>query len=241
MCWIDLANAYGTEKHSLFQFSMEWCHVPDHFCEIIFNYYEGLFASVLVKDKLTPWLRFMVGVFQGCTASTILSNVAFNTCFQHLAPLRKSCKYQFSKAKVPKSLTLGYADGLSLASGVTPHGTANSNDQRAVDALGVWTKWTWRMKATPTKCVSMAIPPGPDGMQPSDPELTIQVDGDVYKMGLISHRDDLWLKFLGRFLLETLTKAKAKEDLFNLFARLVRRSVRRHCLAATRCGSETSM
>ena len=47
--WIDLANAYGSVKHSLFHFSMEWYHVPAIFRAVIFNYYEGLMAAVMVK------------------------------------------------------------------------------------------------------------------------------------------------------------------------------------------------
>ena len=32
--WIDVANAYGSVKHSLIHFSLEWYHVPEHFCEL---------------------------------------------------------------------------------------------------------------------------------------------------------------------------------------------------------------
>ena len=100
VCWIDLANAYGSVKHSLFQFSLEWYHVPDHFRAIIYAYYEGLMAAIMVGREMTPWFRFSIGVFQGCTASTILFNVAFNTCFAHLEQLREECGYQFKRAPV---------------------------------------------------------------------------------------------------------------------------------------------
>ena len=71
-------------------------------------------AAVMMKQQCTPWFRFEIGVFQGCTASTILFNVAFNTCFTHLAQLRDECGYQFTKADV-KLLTTGYADDLGMS------------------------------------------------------------------------------------------------------------------------------
>ena len=33
--WIDLENAYGSVKHSLVHFSLEWYHVHEHFCELM--------------------------------------------------------------------------------------------------------------------------------------------------------------------------------------------------------------
>ena len=90
MSWIDLANAYGSVKPSLIHFSLEWYHVPEHFCELMWRYYEGLIASVMVRDAQTAWFRFGIGVFQGCTLSTVLFNAGFNTSFEHLARWRKS-------------------------------------------------------------------------------------------------------------------------------------------------------
>ena len=154
VCWIDLANAYGS-VHFLFQFSLEWYHVPSQFCEIIFRYYEGLIAAVMVKDHRTPWFRYSIGVFQGCTASTILFNTAFNTSFDHVEKLAEECGYQFNQAPV-KLLTTGYADDLGLGTGSSKGQSAIQNNQRVVDALNVWLDWS-QMKATPKKCVTMAL------------------------------------------------------------------------------------
>ena len=103
--WIGLANAYRSVKHSLIQFSLEWYHVPDHFCELMWKYYEKLAAAVLVNGELTPWFWFEVGVFQGCTVSTILFNVAFNTSFMHLQPLEAKCAYVFHSQKISVTQT----------------------------------------------------------------------------------------------------------------------------------------
>ena len=215
--WIDLANAYGSVEHSLFQFSMEWYHVPDHFCEIIFNYYEGLMAAVMVKGVMTRWFRFMIGVFQGCTASTILFNVAFNTCFEHLNVLREECGYQFSKAPV-KLLTTGYADDLGMATRATHSGSASANNQRVTDSLNVWLSWSRTMKAKPKKCIAMALVGG----KPVEPELKIESDGKSSSMARISDEiydgkaRDPWFKFLGRYLIEELTEKKAKALLLEI-------------------------
>ena len=81
--------------------------MPDEMRAIFFNYYEGLITADMVKQAQTALFRFMIGVFQGCTASTMLFNAGFNTCFEHLEKLRDECGYEFSEAPV-KSLTTGY-------------------------------------------------------------------------------------------------------------------------------------
>jgi len=37
--WIDLANAYGSVRHNLIQFALNWYHVPLVIQELIFDYY----------------------------------------------------------------------------------------------------------------------------------------------------------------------------------------------------------
>ena len=44
MSWIDLANAYGSVKHNLIQFALNWYHVPEHIQGLIFDYYDKLCA-----------------------------------------------------------------------------------------------------------------------------------------------------------------------------------------------------
>ena len=68
--WVDLANAYGSLKHALIHFALEWYHVPEHFRELIFNCYERLSARVLVGTLLSACFWFSSGVFQGCPPSS---------------------------------------------------------------------------------------------------------------------------------------------------------------------------
>ena len=48
--WIDLANAYGSVRHNLIQYALEWYHVPEFIQKLIFNYYEKLCAQVVTKE-----------------------------------------------------------------------------------------------------------------------------------------------------------------------------------------------
>ena len=80
--WIDLANAYGSVRHHLIQFALNWYHIPIEIQELIFNYYEKLQAKIQTKG----FFLFNIGLFQGCVLSTIL----FNCVFQLLLDLLKS-------------------------------------------------------------------------------------------------------------------------------------------------------
>ena len=44
--WLDLANAYGSVRHNLIQFAMNWYHVPKLIHDLIFDYYEKLMAKI---------------------------------------------------------------------------------------------------------------------------------------------------------------------------------------------------
>ena len=48
--WIDLRNAYGSVRHNMIQFALNWYHVPVGIQELIFNYYELLRAQVTTSD-----------------------------------------------------------------------------------------------------------------------------------------------------------------------------------------------
>jgi hypothetical protein len=48
--WLDLKNAYGSVRHNLIQFALEWYHVPEWLADLIFQYYESLFAFVTTPD-----------------------------------------------------------------------------------------------------------------------------------------------------------------------------------------------
>jgi hypothetical protein len=77
--WIDLANAYGSVRHNLIQFALHWYHIPEQICQLIFNYYDHLCACIVTEKWQTEPINFCIGLFQGCTASTILFDICFPT------------------------------------------------------------------------------------------------------------------------------------------------------------------
>ena len=58
--WIDLANAYGSVRHNLIQFALEWYHVPKCIRQLIYNYYEVLRAQVTTKEWTTILFTYVI-------------------------------------------------------------------------------------------------------------------------------------------------------------------------------------
>ena len=48
--WLDLANAYGSARHNLIQFALNWYHIPKDIQELIFDYYEKLCAMIVTLN-----------------------------------------------------------------------------------------------------------------------------------------------------------------------------------------------
>ena len=49
LAMLDFANAYGSIRHNLIHFAMEWYHFPPWLCKLIFCYYDRIFAFVVTK------------------------------------------------------------------------------------------------------------------------------------------------------------------------------------------------
>ena len=50
VCWLDLANAYGSVHHNLIQFSWEHYHAPTKFCNVIQDIYTDLRGCVMTSE-----------------------------------------------------------------------------------------------------------------------------------------------------------------------------------------------
>ena len=61
IAWIDLA--YGSVRHNLIQFALNWYHVPSLVQKLIFNYYEKLAATVVTREWSTGFVLFDIGLF----------------------------------------------------------------------------------------------------------------------------------------------------------------------------------
>ena len=46
VCWLDLANAYGSIHHSLITFSLLHYHAPPKFLNLVTNFYSNLSATI---------------------------------------------------------------------------------------------------------------------------------------------------------------------------------------------------
>ena len=65
ICWLDLANAYGSVHHSLIQFSLRHYHAPPQFLSVLQALYKGLSAKVITTDWETLLLCkrvFIMGI-----------------------------------------------------------------------------------------------------------------------------------------------------------------------------------
>jgi len=149
--WLDLANAYGSVRHNMIQFALKWYHVPKSMCELIYNYYDKIFAQVHTKDWISCWFALATGAPQGCTASTIVFDVAFQLVLdilEFLTPTVEPFTIRNTSVHV-KDPT--YADDIALVT-KTP-----DDNQLCIDAFSKATDWTVTMKAKPKKCFSLAF------------------------------------------------------------------------------------
>jgi len=148
--WIDLANAYGSVRHNLIQFALNWYHIPLFIQELIFDYYEKLCAMVITKEWTTGVFLFDIGLFQGCVLSTILFDCVFQLLIDFLKPTKK-LGYTFKAAPDITINTKAYADDLTLTA-------KNATDNQYIcDKTNAWLEWSVTMKAKPNKCVTLGF------------------------------------------------------------------------------------
>lgn len=105
-------------------FALSWYHVPYTIRTLIHNYYRNVFSYIDGPGWSSNWFWVSVGVLQGCTASTILFNLAFQLILDiHRAQAQK-LHFNFKKAKILVSSPT-YADDIALVTG-TPQQNQNS-------------------------------------------------------------------------------------------------------------------
>ena len=150
VAWIDLANAYGSVRHNLIQFALNWYHVPHSIQKLIFDYYEKLMAKVQTSEWSTGFFLFDIGLFQGCVLSTILFDVVFQLLLDLLQPLNEDLGYKIKNISYTK-LTRAYADDLAFSAKTT------DGLQKACDVAGKFLSWTKTMKAKPRKCIAVGF------------------------------------------------------------------------------------
>ena len=223
--WIDLANAYGSIRHNLIQFALNWYHVPEFLQELIFNYYEKLKAKIKTNAWSTGFFLFDIGLFQGCVLSTILFDCVFQLLLDMLKPLSKR-GYTFKGTNLTE-LAKAYADDLSLVTS-TPR-----DNQTALDTTDGFLAWSKTGKAKPSKCVSLAfrqfdprsdsgkyIPHSKKIYSAFDPLLRISNEPIRFIFDPRKKSDDLsrdHFKFLGRWIEMGLSESKIKTKVRSKF------------------------
>jgi hypothetical protein len=218
--WIDLANAYGSVRHNLIQFSLNWYHVPLFIQKLIFDYYERLRAFVTTSKWTTGFFLFDIGLFQGCVLSTILFDCVFNLMLDFLAPLHR---LGFQLKCGVRTMEKAYADDLNIT-------TKRADDnQKVLDRMCAWLTWTVTMRAKPKKCLHLAFrrfPPGDSrrftplldkSYSPYDAQLII-ADKPVRCLLNVDSMGGFFndhFKFLGRWLRSDLSEKEVKVKVTN--------------------------
>ena len=148
VCWLDLANAYGSVHHELIKFSLRFYHAPSKLLDTVGNLYTNLSASISTPHGPTNAIPLKIGIYQGDPLSVTIFNTVMNTYLDGLKQLQH-CGYKFSNSLSPLYV-LQYADDTCL----TADGPASC--RAMLNYTDKWLEWS-HMKAKVTKCQSVAI------------------------------------------------------------------------------------
>ena len=190
VCWLDLANAYGSVSHNLIQFAAEWFHAPEVIRSIIFSYYDDLVVKISTGEWTTGKISYEQGLFQGCPLSVVLFLMVFQICLNQLS---KHSSKGYSVGNEQPQNQRAYADDLTLIA------KSRTAAELMLNTVETFLRWSVMMKAKPTKCRSLSLVklPGTSSMTPSDPELFIHGES----IPLI-HQEPM--KFLGQLIFKDL-------------------------------------
>ena len=163
MCWLDLANAYGSVNHGLIDFTLQHYHASSRFRNTVSNLYSDLNVVVTTPTWSTRPIPLRVGVYQGDPLSVVIFNSVMSTLGESLKQYQQ-LGYSFSNS--PRSLTtLQYADDTCLVA------DGPSSCQKLLQQVDRWLDWAG-MRAKVPKCHSLAI--HATSGKPYDPKLTLQ-------------------------------------------------------------------
>jgi hypothetical protein len=208
MIWLDLANAYGSVRHSLALFAMRWYHIPEAFIQFILDYYGDIMLQVQTDDWKSDWFALEIGVPQGCTASTIIFDIVFQMVLDIHRHLCQGLKigYTLSESKIA-IIAPAYADDVGLVAS-TPH-----ECQSSIGCFELALAYSITLRLKPPKCRSLAYRKmrSTDGQhyKPFDPELVIYGD----KVGFLGDDPTQMFKYLGLWIQYNLGNDKVIADL----------------------------
>ena len=148
ICWLDLANAYGSVHHSLIQFSLRHYHAPPQFLNILQALYSQLSAKVITAEWETPSILLQKGVYQGDPLSVVIFNTVMNTLLDTVS-LRLDLGYQFSNSNRHVNI-LQYADDTCLVA------DSPASGQFLLKIVSDWLQWSGMVAKIP-KCQCLAL------------------------------------------------------------------------------------
>ena len=147
VCWLDLANAYGSVNHSLILYSLRHYHAPPQFLKLIQAFYSDLSATITSSKWHTPPIPLKRGVYQGDPLSVVIFNTVINTMVDTIMT-RRDLGYSISENM---SVTLmQYADDTCLVARSPAAG------QQLLLLVDKWLSWSG-MKAKVPKCYSLGL------------------------------------------------------------------------------------
>ena len=206
VCWLDLANAFGSVHHKLIQFSFQHYHAPPEMVEMISNLYEGLIGVVSTKSWQTSPIHLQIGVFQGDPLSVLVFNTVMNTLVETITRKHSALGYKLSTTSCRSNL-LQYADDTSLLA------DGPSSCQILLDTTEAWLSWSG-MKANVPKCLCLAVQASTG--KPYDPKLLLNGES-------IPFISDNTFFFLGAPVSIHRTSATARQDLCSKLTTLLQK------------------
>ena len=79
VCWLDLANAYGSVHHGLIDYALQHYHAPPCFRKVVSHLYTDLSATIASASWTTKPIPLQVGVYQGDPLSVVVFNTVMAT------------------------------------------------------------------------------------------------------------------------------------------------------------------
>ena len=207
-------------RHNVILFALSLFHVPIWCSNLIFQYYNALFASVATSNWTTSLFPFEIGVFQGCTISPILFDLVYQLCIDFvdkhgLDPYVFSRTFDFKKKfGIIELSQLVYADDHTIIN------RSISGAQLTLYKIHQWLSWTNCMNAKPSKCRSLSFcystSLGSSTFGPVKAHLTIGADH-------IPDIADTPFKFLGRLISKDSNDLALRDSVRESFTKYIKK------------------
>ena len=201
VCWLDLANAYGSVHHSLLSFFLQHYHAPPQFLAIVKAFYSNLSATINSLDWSTPPIPLEVRVYQGDLLSVVLFNTVINTMVDTIKT-RPDLGYHLTSTQSVNLLQ--YADDTCLVA------DSPSSCQQLLHLVDRWLNWSG-MRAKVSKCHSLALKASVAKVV--DPHLHISNEQIPFALKPV--------KFLGCMFESPPNTTKAKENISSQLQRML--------------------